>query len=43
MLACFQTEVEYACFVIDGKDQRVQQSDDGMAMARSTVRSNSDR
>jgi hypothetical protein len=43
LLACFQTEVEYACFVIDGKDQHVQQSDDGMAMERSTVRRNSDR
>jgi hypothetical protein len=42
-LACFQTEVEYACFVIDGKDQHVQQSDDGMAMERSTEKRNSDR
>jgi hypothetical protein len=30
-------------FVIDGKDQNDQQSDDGMAMARSTVKINSER
>jgi hypothetical protein len=43
LLACFQIEVEYVCFVIDDKDQHVQQSDDGMAMERSTMRSNNDR
>jgi hypothetical protein len=38
IIGMFSDKVEYACFVIDGKDQHVHQSDDGMAMERSTMR-----
>jgi hypothetical protein len=38
----FSDKGRVCVFVIDGKDKHDQQSDDGMAMARSIEKSNSD-
>jgi hypothetical protein len=43
IVGMFSDRGRVCVFVIDGKDQHDQQSDDGMAMERSTEKRNSDR